>query len=251
MVAKKPVLIEKSDGSGAQHYHVAVQTPADASFAPGSYRRQSPPLSHTGMDASSMTLGQLVSTTSRTEWDLSADYQRGSVWDDERAQKLIRSLLERVPVGSITLAETSFDTYRDTGFGNRVVDGKQRIQALWKFADGDLPVPLDWFPDDWIDDSVEPEFIDGVAHGRMGKQFNVVGYRMFKSLSIGVNTFKPYSQVVEVGEGKGNGGRDNAYLTTTRTEAETIKEEARVFGLINAGGVAQTEETLANARAFE
>jgi hypothetical protein len=231
-----------------------VETPkrvVASSVSTGSYRRQAPPLAETGMRATSMGLGELASNFNVDEWDLLADYQRGSVWDDEKAQKLVRSLLEGVPVGNITLAETSMSAFQETGYSNRVVDGKQRIEAIRKFTSGDLLVPLDWFPDAQIDSSVEPEFVDGVAYGRIGEQLNAIALRLFKSLQIGVSTFRPHEQVTEVEPGTGNGGRDNAYLFTKRSDEDALKEEARVFGLINSGGVAQTEETLAHARSLQ
>lgn len=73
------------------------------------------------------------------ELDLDPPYQRGSVWSEDDKAELIRSLLEGVPIGAV------FINYRGGMEPYRVVDGKQRIEAIHDFLEGCLRVPAGWF----------------------------------------------------------------------------------------------------------
>jgi len=54
-------------------------------------------------------------------------YQRGYVWDEGRASRLIESLLMNIPIPACYFAE------EDSGV-NTVIDGQQRLSSIWRFV---------------------------------------------------------------------------------------------------------------------
>ncbi|HSH52122.1 MAG TPA: DUF262 domain-containing protein, partial [Bacteroidales bacterium] len=66
-------------------------------------------------------------------WD--TPYQRGYVWDLQDKQKLIQSFVNKVDIGKIVLAKRC-----DVCFSKEIVDGKQRLNALFEFLDNKFPV---------------------------------------------------------------------------------------------------------------
>jgi hypothetical protein len=54
-------------------------------------------------------------------------YQRGYVWDDARASKLIESLLMNIPIPPCYFAEEESGVLT-------VIDGQQRLRSVWRFA---------------------------------------------------------------------------------------------------------------------
>lgn len=90
-------------------------------------------------DATNRPINFITHLVAEDDIDLSPAYQRGSVWTDAQRLALVRSLLEGVPIGIIFLNR------REITEPYRVVDGKQRIEALRDFLDGSLRIPADWF----------------------------------------------------------------------------------------------------------
>lgn len=60
-------------------------------------------------------------------------YQRGYVWDDPKASRLIESLLLNVPIPVCYFAENPDGTLE-------VIDGQQRIRSIQRFLDDDFPL---------------------------------------------------------------------------------------------------------------
>lgn len=91
-------------------------------------------------NTSSWTLEHWIVGASGDDYlDLDAPYQRGSVWTVDQRRWLIRSVLLGIPVGSILVANT------DNGDKPwRIVDGKQRIEAIRAFANDEFDVPASW-----------------------------------------------------------------------------------------------------------
>lgn len=63
--------------------------------------------------------------------DISPIYQRRERWDEVKNSGLIESFLLNIPVPPIYLAEDEYGVYS-------VIDGKQRVTAIYKFLKGDL-----------------------------------------------------------------------------------------------------------------
>lgn len=148
---------------------------------------------------------------------LDAPYQRGSVWDDDQRRNLMRSLLLQIPVGAIIYNETTdVENYHAN-----IIDGKQRIEAIRAFYDDELVIPASWVPADQIEST---EQVEGwPVPGIRWSGTNIVFQRQFQMRS----------------------------MPAIRARVKTIEEEAEIFRLINSAGVAQTDETLANAARIE
>lgn len=80
------------------------------------------------VDYNLSTLADLIQTKSI---DLSPKYQRRFRWDDVRQSKLIESFLMNVPVPPVFLNEDTYGQYS-------VIDGKQRLSAIYEFLRGRL-----------------------------------------------------------------------------------------------------------------
>ena len=79
-------------------------------------------------DFSLDTISRMVDSKSI---DASPSYQRRERWSPEAESLLIESFLLNIPVPPVYLAEDDFGTYS-------VIDGKQRITAIWRFITGQL-----------------------------------------------------------------------------------------------------------------
>ena len=105
--------------------------------------------------SSTSSLLELYSERHRIELD--PEYQRiGGVWTREKKQLLIDSLLNGFDVPKLYLQEfmpmlkRGEHTYRYS-----IIDGKQRLQTIWDFIDGKLPLASDF---KYLrDDNVEAE----------------------------------------------------------------------------------------------
>lgn len=60
-------------------------------------------------------------------------YQRGYVWDDVRASRLIESLLMNIPIPPCYFAEEEDGT-------NSVIDGQQRLLSIFRYLNNDFPL---------------------------------------------------------------------------------------------------------------
>lgn len=161
-------------------------------------------------------------------FDLTAPYQRGSVWNDEQRRNLIRSLLLGLPIGSVCVS-TLHGRDRDL----RVIDGKQRVEAIRAWINGRLSVPLHWFPRRyWGDDLGEVgKYTQVYYHG-----LNRVGQRHFENGTFSLIEFDCQTKYIR--------DQDTGKIKEriTLTDEETLSVEALVFDLINFGGVPQTED---------
>lgn len=68
--------------------------------------------------------------------DTETDYQRGNVWSPEQELMLINSIFENVQIGSFVFVRRE---YKEGEKGYEVVDGKQRLLTLVKFAESRFP----------------------------------------------------------------------------------------------------------------
>ncbi|MBO5320269.1 MAG: DUF262 domain-containing protein [Ruminococcus sp.] len=75
----------------------------------------------------------------RKKIDTNPDYQRPAVWTKAQKQLLIDSILRDFDVPKIYLHEKNNDTYD-------VIDGQQRIRAIWSFYDDEFALPKDAEP---------------------------------------------------------------------------------------------------------
>lgn len=75
----------------------------------------------------------------RPEINLGPSYQRmGSIWTIEKRQLLIDSILNDYDIPKIYFHALSNETYKKTGRRYAVIDGRQRLETIWSFMDGDF-----------------------------------------------------------------------------------------------------------------
>lgn len=78
-----------------------------------------------------ITVFQIEHWISGNNLDLSPEYQRNIVWDDERKSSLIESLLLRIPIPAFYLDE-------DKTGNKSVIDGMQRLSAIHSFLNNEF-----------------------------------------------------------------------------------------------------------------
>ena len=207
------------------------------------WTRQTAPLAEIPLSTLNSPITTFVFPGSREAHGLHAPYQRGSVWDEARQRDLIRSLLMHIPVGAILRAKRSGSGDTDEPY-YRIVDGKQRIEAIHAFVDGKLAVPADWFPDVSLAD------VDGDGTVRWAG-LSAQGQRGFGNITIAVIELISDTETTEVPEGEGTHGAGRRYVHRRRNADETLAYEAMVYRLINSSGVDQTAADMANAAKTE
>jgi len=78
------------------------------------------------LQSSDLSLETIAKMVESEAIDVSPQYQRRERWKPASQAKLIESFLLNVPVPPVYLAEDDFGTYS-------VIDGKQRITAIYRF----------------------------------------------------------------------------------------------------------------------
>lgn len=172
-------------------------------------------------------------------FDLDAPYQRGSVWSDEQRRNLIKSLVMGLPVGTIIV---SVLPYRKSGAAFRIVDGKQRIEALRAFFADELSVPADWFTRDDCPKDGDVMFSELSEPARRGLQNRQMSALEFKADLEWLEN-PDYDPTIDTRQAANrNDVRTRRYLTRDRTDEEILKAEAELYLLVNFGGVDQTDD---------
>ena len=80
---------------------------------------------------SDFSLATIANMVSNDSIDIAPHYQRRDRWKDEKQSALIESFLLNVPVPPVYLSEDDYGRYS-------VIDGKQRITAIFEFLTGKL-----------------------------------------------------------------------------------------------------------------
>ncbi len=77
--------------------------------------------------------------------NLSPEYQRnGEIWPIEKRQLLIDSILNDYDIPKIYFHALSLDERKKGGYDYAVIDGRQRIETIFKFVNGDFPLSEDF-----------------------------------------------------------------------------------------------------------
>lgn len=82
------------------------------------------------------SVGDLVTLYKEGILKANPEYQRGIVWNEVQKQKLVDSVLRGYPLPLIYLHYTSREVAGMKNEGFEVIDGQQRIRALYEFAEG-------------------------------------------------------------------------------------------------------------------
>jgi len=181
-------------------------------------------------------------------FDLEAPYQRGSVWTVDQRRNLIKSLLMGLPVGNIVVSKLPYTKISEPPF--RIVDGKQRIEAIRAFHEDEFTIPGHWLKEHDLND---PSLREGHA---LYSDFSPRGQRILYSAHMGALEFSPGvvttenvefdKALVDPHRGRPIAGhekdpRAQRWNHYTRTAEEIIQAEAELYLLVNFGGVEQTD----------
>lgn len=81
----------------------------------------------------------------RDEIIVAPDYQRnGDIWGLEKRQLLIDSILNEYDIPKIYFHRLSRDERITSGKEYAIIDGRQRLETIWKFIDGDFALAKDF-----------------------------------------------------------------------------------------------------------
>lgn len=87
----------------------------------------------------------------KDEINVAPSYQRnGDVWNLQKKQLLIDSLINRYDIPKLYFHKLKNDR---KGFDYAIIDGRQRLEAIWQYIDGDFPLSdeIDYIKDPSID----------------------------------------------------------------------------------------------------
>lgn len=88
-------------------------------------------------ESNSVTLATVWENQELKKYDLEPPYQRNSVWSEEKQSFLIDSIIKNIPIPPIFLHQKIDDTTGKTVYA--VIDGKQRLESIFKFIKGEIP----------------------------------------------------------------------------------------------------------------
>jgi hypothetical protein len=88
------------------------------------------------MDIARITWNPLHLHRRRSEINTTPNYQRLPVWSLDRKQWFIDSIVRKLDIPKLYVRELRRDKFE-------VIDGQQRIQAIWDFYENIYPLPLD------------------------------------------------------------------------------------------------------------
>ncbi len=81
----------------------------------------------------------------KNEIQSNPEYQRsGGVWTPEKKQLLIDSILNNYDIPKIYFHEFNREEKKSSGYAYAVIDGRQRLEAIWQFIDGGFALSEDF-----------------------------------------------------------------------------------------------------------
>lgn len=76
--------------------------------------------------------------------NLDPPYQRISVWEKDKKQRFIDSVVNGFDIPKLYFHEVPISNYQQKNFRYSVIDGKQRVISLWDFMSNQLTLPDDF-----------------------------------------------------------------------------------------------------------
>lgn len=114
------------------------------------------------------------------------EYQRnGGVWTLEKKKLLIDSIINNYDIPKIYFHQYSRDEKKDTGKSYAIIDGKQRLEAIWGFIEGEYCL------DDDFDYQDNPQIkLGGLSYDDLAKEYPkiLIKFDSFVLPIIGVQT---------------------------------------------------------------
>ena len=114
------------------------------------------------------------------------EYQRnGGIWTLEKKKLLIDSIINNYDIPKIYFHQFSRDEKRETGKSYAIIDGKQRLEAIWGFIEGDYCL------DDDFDYQDNPQIkLGGLSYDDLAKEYPkvLINFDSFVLPIVGVQT---------------------------------------------------------------
>lgn len=114
------------------------------------------------------------------------DYQRnGGIWTLEKKQLLIDSIINNYDIPKIYFHQFSREEKKNTGKSYAIIDGKQRLEAIWGFIEGDFCL------DDNFEYQDNPEIkLAGLSYDDLAKEHPkiLINFDSFVLPIIGIQT---------------------------------------------------------------
>jgi len=171
--------------------------------------------------------GHIKNTNNADQWDLTAPYQRQSVWSDEQRRNLIKSMIMGLPIGTVIISK--LPPNRELSY--RIVDGKQRIETIQQFAGNKFSVPGWWFAARALIDGEQARPRNVFYRDLTGFGQRSIDFATLPSLEFDVTrVWNPATREAE-----------------STPETGWVAREAELFLLVNFGGVDQTDADRARA----
>ena len=104
--------------------------------------------------------------------DLEPPYQRLAVWDRAKRQRFIDSVINEVDTPKLYFHELTRIPGSESQFRYSVIDGKQRMLALWEFMDNRLALP-----DDFVFFDDDSRIARGMSYSRLLEQYPLLRAR--------------------------------------------------------------------------
>lgn len=131
------------------------------------------------VDTKTFSLHQIYDMISRGDINLTPDFQRNLVWDNQRKSRLVESILMRIPLPMFYFAQ-------DDEGRISVVDGLQRLSTIRDFMDNKLRLRNLEYLGDKCDGKI-------YTHPDPNKAIDAKYYRWFNMTQIVVNVIDPSS----------------------------------------------------------
>lgn len=173
-----------------------------------------------------MPLTGLVDFVLKGRIDLAPPYQRGDVWTTDQRIALVYSWLTGATVPSITVNDRSGSVWRDRDTYDirktekgiwAVIDGRQRLTTAVMWMQGEFAVPASWFPEDTI--------------------------RRTEQTSDG--PYVRHTGLTDKGRARGT---DRTVMPVGVGEFASVREEAKIYMLLNGNGTPQSDDDMTNAQ---
>ncbi len=111
------------------------------------------------------------------------EYQRnGDIWSLEKRQLLIDSILNEYDIPKIYFHKLSKEEKEKLGKDYSIIDGRQRLETIWKFIDGDFSLANDF---DYLKDS--KVIAGGMTYSDLAKSYPKLKIK-FDSISLPIIT---------------------------------------------------------------
>ena len=90
------------------------------------------------LESDKLKISELLELRRAEMLTVNAEYQRGAVWGDAQQKKLVDSIFRGYPLPLIYLHHKQLSTAGLKRDSLEIIDGQQRINALYAFAEGRL-----------------------------------------------------------------------------------------------------------------